>query len=199
MLLPCKFHNGFDNTSSGKCKQRIWKMFLVNRDKIRESKSQRDTKFHVRDRPNPQTANLENVLWSIPSIIMSSNNVQRIKNQREIKFHMRERRDDSERPNPENHEWQNQRIKGTKFLTQNFRKSKEKKFHKERDVMRERERAYLCFRDFMLRRPLPTVDGEQDEESRSVYLSLAPAVQNEDYEDEVFNFSWMAGGTLLPG
>jgi hypothetical protein len=27
----------------------------------------------------------------------------KIKNQREIKFHMRERRDDKERPNPENH------------------------------------------------------------------------------------------------
>jgi hypothetical protein len=34
-------------------------MFLVNKDKIRESKSQRDTKFHVRERPNLKTAYLE--------------------------------------------------------------------------------------------------------------------------------------------
>jgi hypothetical protein len=45
-----------------------------------------------------------------------------------------------------------------------------------------RKRAYLCFGDFLLRRALVTVDGEQDEESRSVYLSLALAVQNEDGE-----------------
>jgi hypothetical protein len=63
-------------------------------------------------------------------------------------------------------------------LTHNFRKSKEKKFHKEREVMRETE--YLCFRDFLLRQPLPTVDDEQDEEYDLLPLSLAPVVQNKD-------------------
>ena len=170
-------------------------MVLVNREKNQRIKISKGQKISCKRETHPQTINLENVLWSIPSIIMSSNNVQKIKNQREIKFHMRERRDDRERPNPENHKWQNQRIKGTKFLTHNFRKSKEKKFHKERDVMRETK--YLCFGDFLLRRPLPTVDDEQDENYDLLPLSLAPVIQNEDWR---MNFTWwMAGGTSCLG
>jgi hypothetical protein len=42
------------------------------------------------------------------------------------------------------------------------------------------ETEYLCFGDFLLRRPLSTVNDEQDEECDLLPLSLAPVVQNED-------------------
>jgi hypothetical protein len=60
-----------------------------------------------------------------------------------------------------------------------------------------RETEYLCFGDFLLRRPLPTVDDEQDEECDLLPLSLLLPSCRTKTEDE---FHLMNGWRdLLPG